>query len=999
MVIAGEVVPGEAAASTPATEAKFPGQANAGRRLTFEAQRAGLHTIAVTSYAFDTYVIVRDGSGAVVGENDDGPVSTHSLVEVELGAGTSTIEVVALHDGAGTFEVRITPGAAPVLKEAERLRANSADAEHRVGLVSAQSGTQSAEHARALNQWARSLEREGRYQEASETALRVVRVCEEVYGPEDRNTASALNHRGTLLTQLGEYGEARAAFERALTIRKAALGATDALTGQSLNSLARLRRLTGDLEGARALYEEALAISEAARGPHHRDTATGLNNLAVVMRQLGRRAEAGALFERALAIRREQLGVDHPNTASTLNNLARLRREEGALDEAERLYREALTIYEAKLGPDHPRTAVCVHNLGQVMRERGDLAGARPMFERSIQTTERVHGARHPNVGLARASLGLLLLEAGDREGAWAAVAEGMDERAAHVERILMAQSEHERYLFLGTIRDTLEAQLSAARAAGTPEAEQAAYAQVLAWKGRVARIMASSRALDAGRLSETQSKLVEELHDVQAELSALVLAPSMNEARDARLVELGARRNELELAWLRSVGLEASGDALGFAAIAKAMPADTAVIDFLVHRRFVVDEDGGRWDEGGISAWVTGAGAAAPTWVDLGPRTVVEEAVQGFLKDLVARRGLRRVEVEEGVDLNKRVRDLVWAPLSPHLGPAKRVVISPDGVLGTLPFETLQGEDGAYLVEQYAITYLQDLASLPGLLAGADGDAPPVDAAALVIGGVDFMSRGETSPTANGSGQVAMRSGSSTFWGKLPATEYESNVVAEMHEATHRNGTQLKLQGAAPTEERVKSELAGRYDVLHLATHGFFHPRGLPEMWEMQTDEETGERRLAMRAADAEVSSVLPGLLSGLVLAGANVAAAEGADDGFLTAEEVGWTGAAGARLVVLSACETGLGQVQAGEGLIGLRRAFRIAGAETVISSLWQVKDESASELMQRFYQNMWLRGMGTHSALRAAQLEMLNRNRMEQGDGWPSTWGAFILDGDWR
>ena len=169
--------------------------------------------------------------------------------------------------------------------------------------------------------------------------------------------------------------------------------------------------------------------------------------------------------------------------------------------------------------------------------------------------------------------------------------------------------------------------------------------------------------------------------------------------------------------------------------------------------------------------------------------------------------------------------------------------------------------------------------------------------------------------------------------------------------------------------------------------------------MWAAALDEASGEQRREMTEGSKRLVGLHPGLLSGLVFAGANTPAPEGRDDGFLTAEEVTWLDLSGVELVVLSACETGLGRPQSGEGLIGLRRAFRTAGAKTVISSLWSVKDESTSELMQSFYANLFFEGMGRHEALRAAQLKMLQANRREDGTGLPSTWGPFVLSGEWR
>ena len=157
-------------------------------------------------------------------------------------------------------------------------------------------------------------------------------------------------------------------------------------------------------------------------------------------------------------------------------------------------------------------------------------------------------------------------------------------------------------------------------------------------------------------------------------------------------------------------------------------------------------------------------------------------------------------------------------------------------------------------------------------------------------------------------------------------------------------------------------------------------------------------EERTQILAEERHLAGKLPGLLSGLVCAGANVAA-EDREDGYLTGEEVGWLDLSNVELVVLSGCDTGLGRAQSGEGLIGLRRAFRTAGAKTIISSLWSVHDESAAELMRDFYKNLWVKSMGKGEALRQAQLSMLQRNRAEHGAPLPATWGAFVLSGDWR
>ena len=218
------------------------------------------------------------------------------------------------------------------------------------------------------------------------------------------------------------------------------------------------------------------------------------------------------------------------------------------------------------------------------------------------------------------------------------------------------------------------------------------------------------------------------------------------------------------------------------------------------------------------------------------------------------------------------------------------------------------------------------------------------------------------------------------------------------MHSEVFEKADRLLLTAREATEERVKRELE-RYRVVHLATHGFFQPSGLPSMWR-SVSTNGGPSRLEMFEEQKQIYGLMPGLLSGLVLAGANRPPVENREDGLLTAEEISLLDLSNVEIVVLSACETALGKSEAGEGMLGLRRMFRQAGAGAVISSLWAVRDDSTKLLMQRFYDRRWARGQSTLESLRGAQLDMLKQNRIENGgEGLPSTWGAFVLDGAWR
>jgi CHAT domain-containing protein len=279
-------------------------------------------------------------------------------------------------------------------------------------------------------------------------------------------------------------------------------------------------------------------------------------------------------------------------------------------------------------------------------------------------------------------------------------------------------------------------------------------------------------------------------------------------------------------------------------------------------------------------------------------------------------------------------------------------------------------------------------------------------DPVMILVGDVRFDLEAQP-PTANPT-QWALTRGGSLKWGKLPGTKAE---VESLHQAFARQfsrGRADVLTDEAATEAAVR-ERVPKAQWLHLATHGFFAPA-------------TGRDPLASGEAvfgPGGVGGFHPGLLSGLVLAGANRPPQPGRDDGILTALEVAELDLSGLEMAVLSACETGLGKVANGEGVLGLQRAFQVAGTRTTVASLWSVPDDPTRLLMERFYRNLWdnKKPMGRLEALREAQLWMLREGKAHPGmkrgltklepdeeKVWagrlpPYYWAAFVLSGDWR
>jgi CHAT domain-containing protein len=202
-------------------------------------------------------------------------------------------------------------------------------------------------------------------------------------------------------------------------------------------------------------------------------------------------------------------------------------------------------------------------------------------------------------------------------------------------------------------------------------------------------------------------------------------------------------------------------------------------------------------------------------------------------------------------------------------------------------------------------------------------------------------------------------------------------------------------LTGTEAGESQVK-ELAPQAQVLHLATHGFF----------LSDSCRAGSERLRGMGGTATIPAVASGppsdalLLSGLVLAGANLRrSSNGPEDGILTAEEISLLDLSGLEWAVLSACDTGVGAIRPGEGILGLRRAFHVAGARSLVMSLWAVPDEATQQWMELLYRARFERRLSTVESARQATREALANRRSRGESTLPCYWAGFVAEGQWR
>jgi CHAT domain-containing protein/tetratricopeptide (TPR) repeat protein len=661
---------------------------------------------------------------------------------------------------------------------------------------------------------------------------------------------------------------------------------------------------------------------------------------------------------------------------------------------ARALQERALKIREAKLGKDHPFVAISLNNVAFLLMDQGDYAGARPLLERSLAIHETAYGKDHPEVLSELYSLPLVLQALGRN-----ADARALADRALELSQFIILQQapilpERQQFAQLESLEIHLDRVLSLS--VGDRKRDAHDYRRVLAWKGLTAEAQAVRRG---GAVEGPARSLLAEVAGARVRLQRLTQQPVPTGTAD-----------EPARALRRAVGeLEAKEEALARAVgwkpilpkpeqVAEALPADAALVDLIEYTHAEPPAKGRRrFDyKTRYAAFVVRHGAQ-PRRVELGPASEIEEA-------LAAWRARLQREGGDPEEAGRRVAGLVWRPLEPVLEGAHTVLVAPEGGLNFLPWGALPDkEPGSFLLQRYAFAVVGSGRQLV-LLTGSR--SAPAAGGLLAVGGVDYgQAEDRAKPDPGAPPRIASRRRAATVtrgglsFDALPATKAEAETVAKLYRRRRPREKISYLEGRQATRDRLHGAMAGRR-YLHLATHGYFAP---PEFRSVLVPADAGARTLKPWEGmdQREVTGWFPELLSGLAWAGANRPGDDsggGADvgAGIMTAEEVGGLDLKGCELAVLSACETGLGRVAGGEGVLGLQRAFHQAGCRTVLASLWKVDDAATMALMGRFYANLWEKGLVPLEALRQAQLSVLDDPDFGNG-GDPRLWAAWTLSGD--
>ena len=819
--------------------------------------------------------------------------------------------------------------------------------------------------ASTLNNLAALYKDLGDYSKTERLHQRALAIREKTLGPNHPDVASTLNNLSLLYQDQGDYAKAEPLSQRALAIYEKAYGPDHPTVALLLDSLSSIYSTKGDYSRAKSLYERALAIKEKAIGPDHPDVIHTLRNLAVVLMAQGDFGKAEPLFQRAITIQEKAFGPDNPELSLTLSNLAALYQKKGDNSQAEALYQRAIVISEKTLGPDHLDVAQSLNNLSVIYKDKGEYSQAEPVLRRALAIREKTLGPDHPLVASSLTNLAVLYQTKGDFLPAIQYRIQCNEVTERDLLRNLAAGSENQKTLYLKKT-DVFTAQTLSLHLQCAPqslEAKQAALTVLLRRKGRGLDAMASAiETLRKHQAPEVQ-KLLDDDANLAGQISVLTLrGPGTKKPEEhlAHLKELETQKEKMEAEIsAKSAEFKSQITPITLKNVQQQIPSDGILVEFAFYKPFVPLQS-----EQSRLAVYTLDHKGEIKWADLGETAPIEQAVSAFRK-AVAR---SKTDLAKDVTPAAQALDrLVIKPVRALVGKTRHLLISPDGVLNLIPFAALMDEQGKFLVEQYQLTYLTSGRDLLRLAVKIESQQPP-----LVIANPDY---------GDGAGPQILGIPLGRLL-RLSGTRAEGEQIKAIFPHA-----ELKMNVDA-AEQHLKQ--VNRPVLVHIATHGYFLKDAA------QTPVEANTRRLDRTGDDPinleQLKAGNPLLRSWLFFAGANQAGTQD-NDGVMTALEAAQLNLWGTKLVVLSACDTGLGDVKNGDGVYGLRRALVLAGSEAQMMSLWPVSDQATRELMVEYYTRLKA-GEGRSEALRTVQLKFLKKPRRQH----PFYWASFIQSGEW-
>jgi len=824
-----------------------------------------------------------------------------------------------------------------------------------------------------------------------------------LFGPDSPEVANSLTNLGILSWNLGDLPAAESLLQRALAIRRRVFGPRHFWVASSLFNLGGVLTGQGRCREALVSYETAQAVGEAATEPGHPSVAYGLVGLAGAYQRVGEWLKAENALQRALVIQEAALDSMDVHLAFTLERLAGVHAHAENYARARTLLERALTILNFTYGPDAPRTAYAVNSMAYIELAQGRPTEAENRWRRVAATLDVLP---LPPAGLqASATEGLCQVQRlyGAHREALTLALRAARIRETQFRRIARYTSELEALQAMGDLRYARDLLLTCYfELPSRGDWTETVVDLCLATKGSVMdEIFDRQKFLAREQDPEILSR-ADALRSLRFQIAAVYVGGSGSDfyAYRIRLDSLTARAANLEGELSRSSASfreQRESVAVTAAAVRACLRPGELCMDFIRYGR-VSDTVGRQRDEYAV---VLLNPSGSPELMTLGSADSLDRLVSAFrghFEESAARRSLpTRADVQQYQKTSQPLAQKLLAPILPRLPEVRRLLIAPDGELNAVSFAALPFAEDRYLAEKVLLHYLTAARDLlrqsppgggaEGLLAMGDPDfdAPPAARRAALF---DSADRGRTNgrESAWAVRNVRTDCGLEALDAEpLPATGREVEQIAVSWRQAVGEPADV-FTGDRASEDELKRRAPG-HRVLHLATHGYFIRDDCRSNFGSQP-----HTSAPVTAGDD------PLLRTGLLLTGANLkgegAGEAGVEDGILTAREVSALDLSNTEWVVLSACESGLGRIENGEGVYGLRRAFLEAGARTVVSSLWAIPDLSTADMLAGIYEKS---ESSISERVRRVQLALLNRLRRAGLADHPYSWASFVVIGD--
>jgi CHAT domain-containing protein len=829
-------------------------------------------------------------------------------------------------------------------------------------------GEKTEGYALALNNLAWLYYITGKYPSGEKLYLQSLGIYKEIFGEENKNYARTLDNLGGIYSKTGNYSMAEKVYQLSLKIRQKILGEESWDYGSSLNNLALLYYSLGNYSAAEPMFNKASLIVKNKLGDKHPQYAIAVGNLASLYEKTNDYTKAERFAKQEIAIQELSAGKNSATYATSLNNLALLYFRTGKDTTIEQLLSESLTIRKKTLGTEHVDYANSLNNIGQYYTSIGKYAVADSLFAEAKSIREKILADNNPDYLSLLKNQSHLFQMMGNYQSANEVSISYLQKEKNQLLDKLDFLSESELISYLKQREPSLMLPYSSLWQFNFPQLVQAAYNSRLVFKGVSIQ---NTNSLSNQMEQSKDSLIIKLVQDYKSNKSILIKTLAQPFAtRTINTDSLSKITNQQEKDLLRQLAdyrnMKANLNIVWQDVLNKLKPGETAIefIQFNQLKRKNHDPDTVFY-----AALLLRSGDTIPVFIKLFDEKTLKNVLTRFPYKTA---GGSNAKGNNG-NSKKSIYNLLWQPLETYLKNSTTIYFAPDGLLHNLSFAAIPDNKAVLLCEKYNLI---QLTSTRQVVLQDDNTKSP--SSIVLFGGINYNKQTtDTTITASADPYSYVyrqnRSGDLDSFFYLPATLTEVQKIKGNMQLKQKKVTSFIGDKATEAAFRTIGGAASP-DVIHFATHAF-------------TLSDTANSKSGNNTFKISDN---PLLRSGLIMAGGNKGwkgkSNLDEDDGILTALEITSVPLPNTRLAVLSACETGVGELRGSEGIFGLQRAFKLAGVNYIMASLWQVPDKETSLFMNLFYTH-WLNGKTIRQAFTTAQQTMRKKYP-------PFYWAAFTL-----